>query len=305
MIFNFFALIFLISVQSTENMSIRSDTDSTQRKQRPKTANMLIERPETKVQEIVNYIQENKNWANEKDTTGFSPLHMAVYHKRKDFLDQLLVSKAKVNPTNFYGDTPLMYACSVNQLTIAGKLLAAKANVQSKNKEGWTILHRATIKGNLKLVEKLIAKNAFLNAQNIFGKTPLHYAAEENQKSVALKLIHHKAILDVPTVLTDVTTTWPVYKDGSTALHIAVEFGSTEIVKTLIGAKSDINSKTTENQSAVTIAIHKKNEEIAKFLIDNDADVKHVLANKGTFTMEEWQWFEALQKNQQENNNEK
>jgi hypothetical protein len=66
---------------------------------------------------------------------------------------------------------------------------------------------------------------------------------------------------------------WEDVRDSRrrTVLHAAVENGNLAFVKTLVSAGVDINAKELCGATPLTIAVVKKNEEMAQFLIDNFA----------------------------------
>jgi ankyrin repeat protein len=83
---------------------------------------------------------------NERDISGFTPLHWAAMAGKKDIAELLLANGAKVNAKidgRFGGCTPLHLAAWTGHKDVAELLLADKAEVDAKDNWGRTPLHKA------------------------------------------------------------------------------------------------------------------------------------------------------------------
>jgi len=145
---------------------------------------------------------------------GWTPLHLAVYHKvsqgvalllekgadpnfpfpapfayegtalnvaisrggESELVELLLKNKAAVNARDFSGNTPLLRAVRESNQQIAELLLAHKADVASVNSDGNTALALAVQAGNLSIAEVLLSKGANANDTNAYGFPMLHVA---------------------------------------------------------------------------------------------------------------------------------
>jgi Ankyrin repeats (3 copies) len=77
---------------------------------------------------------------NYRDKSGWTPLHLAADHGRKDIVGLLLVNKADINAKKDDGDTPLHCAARRARREVLGLLLANGADVNATNNSGETPL---------------------------------------------------------------------------------------------------------------------------------------------------------------------
>ena len=109
---------------------------------------------------------------------GSSPLHIAA---NREIAELLIANGAEVNAKKGFGITPLHSALFVKRKEIAKLLIAKGADVNTKSEEGATPLHLAATSGHNEIVELLIAKGADVNARGFLGMTPLNMANDEGE----------------------------------------------------------------------------------------------------------------------------
>lgn len=132
-------------------------------------------------------------------------------------------------------------------------ILKGAVDVNTKDKLGSTALINASSEGHLEIVKFLVSKGADLNIKNKYGYTALMKAANEGHLEVVKFLVKSGADVNIKD------------KSGDTALHNAIDlFMETLKVSTYKGK---------ETKSATLNEAIKKHTDIAKFLIDNGADV--------------------------------
>eukprot|EP00439_Symbiodinium_sp_Y106_P034632 s2494_g4.t1 len=186
------------------------------------------------VQELLNAGAEMNTHAasGHRDT----PLHFAGY---KDMALMLLHAKADVNAHNKFGSTPMHTALSRSQgimrrdlvrvLLDAKAYVNARANVNSKTSNLETPLHRAAWYGSKDVVEVLLEAKADVNSKDKAGLTPLELLGQA-VKGDALALSIRRGKL----------AAW------------AHRFGG--IVKALVDAKAEVNSRDHDTQTLVKVA---------------------------------------------------
>ncbi len=189
---------------------------------------------------------------NTKDFSGWTPLHRAIRDKHTEAVKILLGAGAEVNVKTKDGWTPLHGAPSPEVVKI---LLDAGADVNAKTKNGWTPLHHGS--PSPEVVKILLDAGADVNAKTKNGKTPLHMATS----SGSVKLLF-KAGAAVN-----------AREKFGTPLHIAVEWGFTEVTKALIEAGADINIKNMYGKTPLYRAVEEGRTEIAKQLLKAQAEV--------------------------------
>ena len=104
---------------------------------------------------------------------GSSPLHIAA---NREIAELLIANGAEVNAKKGFGITPLHSALFVKRKEIAKLLIAKGADVNTKSEEGTTPLHLAATSGYNEIVELLIAKGADVNANKVYRETPVDSA---------------------------------------------------------------------------------------------------------------------------------
>ncbi|MBI5820124.1 MAG: ankyrin repeat domain-containing protein [Verrucomicrobia bacterium] len=129
---------------------------------------------------------------NEKDSSGWSPVHQTLNRNQQEMLRLLLDHKADVNARTPQGETALHFAITRGGSGYNSKskeardagiketialLLAHGADINARDNQGDTPLHRAAGRINKDLVELLLANKADVNAKDKNGRTPLDRAA--------------------------------------------------------------------------------------------------------------------------------
>ncbi|XP_035679546.1 ankyrin repeat domain-containing protein 27-like isoform X4 [Branchiostoma floridae] len=131
---------------------------------------------------------------NSANEGGFTSLHVAALHGRKDLTLLLLRNGANVNGQNkAQRNTPLHLACQHDHVKIVSALLdhGAKCNVKDHN--GCTPLYLSATAGNLQPAQLLIQKGANVNQTNQRGNTALHEAARWNYPKLVSLLLQNGA----------------------------------------------------------------------------------------------------------------
>lgn len=94
------------------------------------------------------------------DSSGFTPLHIAVRLGHEEIVTYLLKhTNIDVNARTINGNTPFLYACAKPSLTIVRSLLEAGSNFFIQNKNGDTCILCASLGGNDDVFEFVV--NAF------------------------------------------------------------------------------------------------------------------------------------------------
>uniref|UniRef100_A0AAG5CVZ5 Protein cactus (TOLL pathway signalling) n=1 Tax=Anopheles atroparvus TaxID=41427 RepID=A0AAG5CVZ5_ANOAO len=175
----------------------------------------------------------------QQDELGETSLHLAVYEGNHEFISRLTanVPRQFLNIQNDCAQTALHLAVLMDQPRIVRQLLQAGTNQTIRDANGNTALHLACGHGKVASAKELL--------------TPLNSA--ELQQGIA-------------NVSQDLEL-WNY--DGKTCVHLAAEAGSIDILRYLIDAGADINSKEGKSGlSALHISIERGNEVLANFLLD-------------------------------------
>lgn len=179
---------------------------------------------------------------------GPSEIMLALYHGKKDRVNELLASGLElnvyeaaatgqtarlreliaadpslVNTHSVDGFTPLGFAVFFAHPEIVDVLLEAGADVNLASRESMKVapLASASAAGQYEIAKKLIAHGANVNSRATSDFTPLHESAARGQLEFATLLIENGADLNAKTA------------DGKTPLDYAREHNRTEMVELL------------------------------------------------------------------------
>jgi len=209
---------------------------------------------------------------------GATALHWAAHWDDLKTADLLLAAGANVNAADDDGVTPLSLACLNGSAAMVKTLIDHSADPNLARSSGETPLMTAAHSGNVDVVKLLLAHDANVNAkENTRGQTALMLSVAENHEDVARVLIENHADVKARS------------KNRFTAFQFAVQQGNLAIARMLLAAGADVNEtapdgiggdtnarrlfKPNTEAGALLTAIDSGHQEMAKFLIDNGADV--------------------------------
>ncbi|KAL3077634.1 hypothetical protein niasHS_013066 [Heterodera schachtii] len=199
---------------------------------------------------------------------GVSPLHIIA--EKGDFaLCKFLIDNgANVNQkADACGRqlTPLHIACFKGHLQIV-KLLVEEGNadIEAADSNGDTAFSLALKKLNFEIARFLLGKCARFDRVDKTGHSPLHFVAVIGNFAFCKFLVENGANVNQKT--TDVGD------HMSTALHFACVNGHLQIVKLLVEeGNADIEVATSNGDTALFLALKKRNFKIARYLYDKGA----------------------------------
>lgn len=186
-----------------------------------------------------------------------TPLHIAALNNNKDMVDFFLKKGFFINKTDAQDRSALHIAVLNDDEVMVDFLLKKGADVNKSDINLSTPLHLAAEKGNDTIIRLLVENGASLNEADDAGNTALHYAVSEGNNEAIKALVNF-----------GIDSNKLNYRDIS-PLHIASEKGDIGIVKFLInnsGAK--IDQKDEFGNTALDIAVNRKNEGVVKFLLE-------------------------------------
>lgn len=195
-----------------------------------------------------------------------SALQQGVVQNNVQVVANALSKGADPNTTDSERTPLIVLAVKQESISIVKHLIKASADVNVADQNGLTPLMWASILSNHEIVQQLINAGANVNAQDQNGWSPLMWASARGNNDIVQTLIKAGANVNVGAKELD--------NDGhvTSALKIASHFGYTNVVKSLIEAKVDVNFLDGQDDTALIVAIQKGNTDIVKMLISAGAN---------------------------------
>lgn len=193
---------------------------------------------------------------------GRTALHWAVKEGKKDMIPVLLEAKANIEAKDRVGKTPLTLASEGRDLDVVKMLVEKGADVNARDQIGGSPVLWASGLGSPEVVKFLIEKKADVNVVDVNGLSPLLWAAGIGSSDAVDALIKAGAKVDVADKMS-----------GDTALMRAARTGKIESLKSIIGAKSNVNAKNNLGHTPFMLAAMSGNVEKLEALKAAGADV--------------------------------
>lgn len=216
-------------------------------------------------------------------TCRAADLHSAVRSGDRALVEQILAKGVSPNEHDSLGGTPLHDAAWSGDIGILTLLLDRKADVNAKHREaGSTPLHYAIITNHRDAVELLISRGADVNAAPASGSTPLHLAANRGYLDIAQLLVAKGAVLDQAdssgaTALDEASwkgqldmVAWLLSrgaKPSPRTLLEAAQKGHGNVVGALLDAGVPIQSRNSDNETALDLALRFRRRDVAQVLL--------------------------------------
>ncbi|HVY34787.1 MAG TPA: ankyrin repeat domain-containing protein [Caulobacteraceae bacterium] len=223
---------------------------------------------------------------NARAADGATALHWAAQNDDLALIDALVRKGAKVDAQTDLGVTPLWIAATNSSAPAVARLLDARANPNLASPTKVTPLMIAAQRGNADAVKALLAHGADPNiSETVHGQTALMWAVSGRHPDVVRLLLAAHADVRAR------SKTWSqrmllccqyyegesdgsvmVQKGGFTPLLFAAQEGDPESAKLLIAAGADVKDTTPDGVSALIIAAHGEQADVAAVLLDGGAD---------------------------------
>ena len=171
---------------------------------------------------LMTWLSRARGSFNMRDSNHYTPLHLAVLHRKERIALNLINSGAYVNATTIEGYTPLMLATRMNEVRMARMLLLHDAGVRAQSHAGVTALgiaianrnealvhmmlqhgamptrgrpspyfHRALYMGPESIADAIWSAGASVNQYDANGRSAILIAAIYNRKGILLRMLPH------------------------------------------------------------------------------------------------------------------
>ncbi len=202
-------------------------------------------------------------------------------------MQRILIVLTLILALEFYlGAAEIHNAAENGDLESVKKLVSADPKlVDTPDREGKTPLHYAAAKGHLNVVKWLVQKGANVNARNSSGITPLYLAKGFGKKDIVQFLEQHGGTAEIvkpqrqitKTPITGIRSPSTIVSPIRTSVVPIIEAVKTtnieQIVAILKVAPDSVNARNPSQFTPLHFAAELGSLEVAKFLIENGADV--------------------------------
>jgi ankyrin len=217
---------------------------------------------------------------------GATALHWAAHVDDLVIADLLIRAGARPSAANDVGATPLHLACTNRSAPMVERLLTAGANANARLLNGETVLMTCARAGDARAVKALLMHGADVNAkESAHDQTALMWAVAQRHPDVVQLLVESGADLRArsrtyPQTVVGVQTqragreklNYTVLRGGSTPLLFAARVGDVRSATVLLAAGADANDSLPDSTSALVLAAHSGQGDVAALLLDNGAD---------------------------------
>ncbi|ORX44721.1 ankyrin [Piromyces finnis] len=199
---------------------------------------------------------------------GNTPITLA-YKLNFDNIFRFLLKYLDINKKDSKGNSILYYAIFRNDTDTIKDLINLGADINFKDKFGNSATHIAIFKRNQNILRILLNNsNLLLNVPNNKGETPIFTIINIPNYSIDEKLIIIDSLIKRGTDINFEDN------DGYTPLICAIQTGSLPIIELLIENGANVNHIIkNKNKSVLTFAIELSELEIVKHLVNCGADV--------------------------------
>jgi uncharacterized protein len=218
---------------------------------------------------------------------GAGPLHWAAHWDDVEMAGWLIAAGADVNVRNDLGVSPLLIASTNASGAMVERLLTAGANPNAASVGGESPLLVASRAGNAAVVKALLAKGALVDAKEpVRGQTALMWAAANRRADVVRALVQAGADIHARSTVVpreyqtgsryvaydDVRFVVKVEDGGFTPLLFAARSGDAATADLLLAAGAKLDEPAPTGASALVIAAHSGNHDVAMFFLERGAD---------------------------------
>jgi uncharacterized protein len=217
---------------------------------------------------------------------GATPLHWAAHRDDLTIADLLIRAGARPNVADDLGTTPLYVACTNRSGAMVERLLNADANPNAALPSGETALMTCARTGDARAVSALLARGADVNAkEHEHHQTALMWAAAQRHPDIVRLLIdggadvRARSLTYAQTVVGEQTQragreelNYTVQRGGATPLLFTARVGDEESARLLLKAGADANDAQPDGVSALVLAAHSGNGNVAAALLEHGAD---------------------------------
>ena len=198
--------------------------------------------------------------ATEKES-GQSVLHCASAKGDWEIFEALLAQNPAPDPPDRNGITPLWFAAKLGYRSIVKALISRGADLSAAEKSmGFQPIHMAALHNHIDVVRLLLENGVSVDSVTNNNITPLWLAAQGGSTDVARYLLQQEAS---PSVVDELSQ--------RQAIHQAAQSGHFEIVKMLLESGADHDAREGDGKTALWLAANEGSNDIVSLLLSRNA----------------------------------
>lgn len=223
---------------------------------------------------------------NAANQQGITPFHLAVRNNHLALAKQMLENGADLETADNEGLTALLHSMETGSLAMTAWLLQSKANIHARSKQQHTPLihsvwyyvtqapagNAAELERRIQLIDLLLANGATLGDQDALKRTVLHIGMPIYE--LAQHLLAKGAD---PSIKNDLDES-PFFQ--AIRAYYPDSHKSEQLIRGLVAAGADVNEINQQQETPVSVALHRGRRELLPLLVELDADVNQLIRGK-------------------------
>ncbi|KAH9523062.1 hypothetical protein Btru_065649 [Bulinus truncatus] len=210
---------------------------------------------------------------------GFNYLHKEVLtFDKEDLRDIILAASVRKKPFSNDAVTPIHFAAVNPNVKYLTRLLSIEPDINIQTKSRVRPIHYAASCEGTAPLEFLLKRNASPNEQDSSGNLPIHFASRSGRsKNIEVLVKHAKGEAGIEDEKWGIGNVNKPNRLSFCPLHLAVQEGHLDAVRTLIKHGADVNKPLSSGKDKITplmIAAQRGDLNIARLLVQSGAAVE-------------------------------
>ena len=191
-----------------------------------------------------------------RNKAGITSLHIICIRGVMELTQ--LIRDYMINVATGSGLTLLHCAADQGHLDVVRYLTSNGVQIHARDDDGMTALHLSCMAGHVDVTQALLDAGAYWNARDEDGMSPLLYACQEDHFDLVLILVEEYNV-----------NIHARNNAGATALHLAVESNSLDVVGFLLDRGLDPDARRKDGVTSFQLAQRSMNQDLVEVMRDH------------------------------------